>query len=109
MFGLYRRSGPCIAWLVDSADETDPLAWDGTNEPLLLAVVADRVSRGIDPAVQRRVRDDPSSPHQFDEIIAADDAVAAFQQVNQQVEHLRLHRNRFIATAKLSKTGIKDV
>src|SRR5207245_2103215 len=83
-------------------DEADPLARNSANEPLFLAVVADRASSGVDPAVQRRVRDDPSSPHQRNEIIPADDAVAVFQQVNQQVEYLRLHRHQIAATVQLT-------
>ncbi len=109
LFCFYRRCGLCIAWPVHGADEANPLARNGADEPLFLAVVADRVSSGVDPAVQRRVRDDPSAPHQRNEIVPADDAIAVFQQVNQQVEYLRLHRNQFAATAQLATIGVEDV
>ena len=55
------------------------------------------------------VRDDPSAPHQRNEIVSADDAIAVFQQVNQQVEHLRLHRHQLAATAQLATIGVEDV
>jgi hypothetical protein len=35
--------------------------------------------------------------------------VAVLQQVHQQVEDLRLHRNQFAITAQLTKIGIEDV
>jgi hypothetical protein len=109
MVGIYRRGSPRVAWRVHGAHEANSLARNGADKPLFLAVIADRVSCGVDPAVQRRVRNDPSSPHKRNEVIAADDAVSVFQEVNQQVEHLRLHRNHLTVTAKFSKIGIKDV
>ena len=109
LFCFCRRSGLCIAWPVHGADEANSLAGNGADEPLFLAVVADRVSGGVDAAVQRRVRDDSSSPHQRNEIVPADHAIAVFQQVNQQVEHLRLHRHQVGATAQLATIGVEDV
>ena len=94
-----RRRGLRVAWSVDGADEANPLAWNGADEPLFLAVVADRVPRGVDAAVERRVGDDPATPHQLNEIVPADDVIAVLQQMHQQVEDLRLHRNEFAVTA----------
>ena len=94
---------------VYAADEANPLAWNGADEPLFLAVVADRVPRGVDAAVERRIRDGPATPHQLDEIVPADDLVAVPEQVHQQVEDLRLHRHQFAVTAQLTQIGIKDV
>ena len=34
--------------------------------------------------------------------------IAMLQQMNQQVEHLRLHRNQFSVTAQLAKVGIQS-
>ena len=78
-------------------------------EPLFLAVVADRVPRGVDAAVERRIGDDPAAPYQGDEIVPADDMVAVLQQMHQQVEYLRLHRDQLAITAQLAKIGIEDV
>ena len=104
-----RRRGLGVAWSVDGADEANPLAWNGADEPLFLAVVADRVPRGVDAAVERRIGDGPAAPYQLDEIVPADDVVAVLQQVDQQVEDLRLCRNQFAITAQLAKIGIEDV
>jgi hypothetical protein len=98
-----------IAWAVHGANEAKPLARDGADEPLFLAVVADRASRGVDSAVQRRVGDDPSAPHQGNEIVPADHAIMVLQQVDQQVEHLWLHRHQLVAAAELATIGVQDV
>ena len=89
--------------LVHGANEANALPRNGPDQLLFLAVVADRVPRGVDAAVERRVRHDPAAPYQGDEIVPADDTVAVLQQMNQQVEHLRLHRDQLTATAQLAK------
>ena len=42
-----RRCGLCVAWPVHGADEANPLAWNDADEPLFLAVVADRISSSV--------------------------------------------------------------
>ena len=37
------------------------------------------------------------------------DLIAMFQQVDEQVEHLRLHRNKLALAAQLAKVGIQRV
>ena len=76
------------------ADKAQALARDGADQPLLVAVVADRLADGIDPAGQRRFRDDAAAPDRRDQVVLADDAVAVLDQADQQVEHLRLHGAR---------------
>jgi hypothetical protein len=80
--------------LLDGADETYALAGKRADDVLVLAVVAHRLACRIDAAGQRRFGHDPSVPHSLDEIVLADDAVAVAQEVDQQVEHLRLDRNQ---------------
>ena len=63
------------------------------------SAVADRPSRCVDPAGQRRVGYDPSSPDRGNEIILADDPIVVLDQVNQKIEHLLLYRNRCRAVA----------
>jgi hypothetical protein len=109
LFCFHRRCGLCVAWPVHGTDEANSLAWNGADEPLFLAVVADRVSGGVDPAIQRRVRDDTPTPHQRNEIIPADHAIAVFQQVDQQVENLRLHRHQFAAAVQFAAIDVQDV
>ena len=80
-----------VIWLrAHVADEAEALARDSADQLLVLAAVADCLSRGIDAAGQGRIRHDPAAPDRSDEIVLADDAIAVLHQVNQQVEHLRL-------------------
>ena len=59
----------------------------------VLAGVADRLARGVDAAGQRGVRHDAAAPDRGDQIILADDPVAIVDQIDQQVEDLRLDGN----------------
>src|SRR5216683_1096447 len=94
---------------VHGANKAKALPRNGPDQLLILAVIADRVSGGVDAAVERRVGYDPAAPYQLNEIIPADDVVAMLQQMNQQVEHLRLHGNQLAATAQLAKGGIENM
>src|ERR1700722_8258713 len=84
------------------ANEAQALARECADQLLVLAAVADRLSRGVDAAGQRRIRRDPAAPDRSDEIVLADDAVAVLHQVNQQVEHLRLYGNKLGIAAQLA-------
>lgn len=88
--GSPHRKGAACLRLYD-ADEAESLARDRADQFLIFAAVADRLSRGVDAASQRRFRNDPVAPHRADEIVLADNAVAVLQQINQKVEHLRLN------------------
>ena len=90
-----------------SADEAKSLARDGADQLLIFAVVADRLSRGVDTAAQRRIRYDPAAPDRSDEIVLADEAVAVLHQVNQQVEDLWLDRNELETAAQFAAADIK--
>ena len=91
------------------ADETQALAWDGADQALAFAAVADRVACRVDAAGQRRVRHDAAAPDRGDEVVLADHAVAVVQQVNQQVEYLRLNRDASGTAAQLAPVGVKRV
>ena len=52
---------------------------------------------------------DAALPDRGDQIVLADDAIAVLHQVNQQVEHLRLDRDRLGAAAQLAPVGIKHM
>jgi hypothetical protein len=70
--------------------KANSLTQEGTDQPLIFAVVADRASRGIDPAGERRFRNDPPAPNGGKHLVLAYDSVAVAEQKFQQVEHLRL-------------------
>ena len=63
---IRRSAGGCrfvgIRLRAHGADEAQALARDGADQLLLLAAVADRLSRGVDAAGQGRVRHDPAAP-----------------------------------------------
>ena len=59
--------------------------------------------------VKVEFRHDPAAPDRSEEIVLADDAVAVLHQVNQQVEHLRLHGNSLGTAAQLPPVGIKPM
>src|SRR5882724_6517489 len=94
---------------VYGANEAKALARKGPDQLLLLAIVADGTSSGVDAAVERRVRYDPAAPHQSNEIVPADDVIAVLQEMDQQIEHLRLGRDQLAAASQLATAGIKGV
>ena len=91
------------------ADEAKTFSRKGADHDLILAAVADRPARGVDPARQRGFGDDAAIPHRLDQIVLGDDMVAVFDQVNQQIEHLRLDRHAFAAAGQLAKVDIEHM
>jgi hypothetical protein len=89
------------------ADEAEALADDRADQFLLLPAVADSPSRGIDPTRERRARDAPATPNRPYEIVPADNAVTVLHEVGQEIEYLRLDRDRGRATAQLAPIDIK--
>jgi len=87
--------------LVYRADEANTLARDGPDQPLLIATVAD------DTAVERRIRNDPAAPDRSDKIVLTNHAVAVLDEIQQQVEHLRLKRDELGAPPKLPAIRIE--
>jgi hypothetical protein len=56
---------------------------------------------------QPRQMSAPAAPHRGNEIVLADDVFAVLHQVNQQVEHLRLDRNRLGIAGQLAPVDIQ--
>ena len=81
------------------ADKAKTFPRDGADDGLIPAAVADRLARRVDPAGQGRFRNDPAIPDIFDQIVLGDDALAIFDQINQQIEDLRLDRDVLAAAA----------
>ena len=105
-------SGGCVRAIrlhAHVAHEAEALARDGADQLLVLAAVAYGLARGVDATGQGRIRHDPPAPDRGDEIVLADDAVAALQQVQQQVEDLRLDRDGLGAATQLAPVGIKHM
>ena len=94
---------------VHCTDETDTFADDCADQSLALAIVADRSARGVDPAVERRFRDDPSAPDRSQKVVFADDPVTVSDQEGKQVEHLRFDRQQGRPPAELAAIRIKNI
>ena len=73
-----------------AADKTDAFTRDRAHKPLLLAAIANGLAHRINAAVERGIRDDATAPDGRDEIVLAHHAIAVFDQIDQQVEYLRL-------------------
>ena len=103
------RPSPFARLRLHVADEAKTLARDGADHGLILAAVADRLARGVDPARQRRFGDDAAVPDRLDQIVLGDDVVAVFDQVNQQIEHLRLDRDALAAAGQFAEVDIEHM
>jgi hypothetical protein len=88
------------------ANEADALARQRLDEPLILAVIANRGASGMDMGVQRGLGDDAALPDGPDEIVLADYPFAVRNQIEQEIEDLRLDRNRTVTAAQLAATWI---
>jgi hypothetical protein len=93
----------------DVTDKAKALPRNGADHGLILAVVADRLSRGIDPAGQCRVGDRTTAPNPLDQIIFGNDMIAALDQIGQQVEYLWFDRQGFAATRQFATIRIKHI
>src|SRR5262245_24963950 len=91
------------------AYEAKALARQGLNQSLGIAAVANGISGGVDAGCQCRIRDDASVPNRGDEIVLAHDAFAVADQMQQQVEYLRLYRQQVVFMPQFASRGIERV
>ena len=80
---------------------------DRPDHPLLLAIVLKNVTRGLDPARDRRIRDDPALPDRVDDLVLGDEAVALVDQQQEKRQHLGLDRYRRSRPAELEPVGVQ--
>lgn len=69
-------------------------------------IVANGPSDRIDPSGNRRVRDSPSVPHSFDEVVARNHLSWIPQEVGQHIEDLRFKSDRLTCLPKHVPTSI---
>jgi hypothetical protein len=89
---LNRGRRRCRA-IIHLADETKPALEHRSNETLVGAAVAKRAPCGADAGAERRLRDDAALPNHVEQLFLADDPVAIANEVNDQIEDLRLDAN----------------
>jgi hypothetical protein len=80
---------------------------DRADHPLRLPVVADRAPHLLDPAGDRRLRDEPAAPDRVHQLFLRHDPVPMRHQVGQHVERLRLERHRLPVAAQLVQGGVE--
>src|SRR6516225_6403339 len=102
---LRRRRGRLFRSHV--TDKAKALARNGAQETLILACVLYSLAHRIDATGQRRLRDDTAIPHLVEQLILADDAIAILDEIQQEVEDLRLERHAFAGATQLSPSHIK--
>ena len=102
------RPQPSLCTL-DVADEAKAFARDGADHGLILAAVADRLSRGVDAAGQGGFGDDAAVPDGLDQIVLGDDPFAVLDQIDQEVEHLRFDGDAFAGAGQLAQVDIKHM
>jgi len=86
---------------IHRCDEANTLSCECTDKVLLFPGVADCLSRGIYPAGKGRLRNYSAAPHGRNEVVLADHAIAIFDEVDQNIENLRLDGHKLIAPAQL--------
>ena len=79
--------------LGDVADEAKPAFVQGANQVLIAATVAKRTPCGADAGVERRLRDDAAVPDRVEQFVLTDDPVTVSNEVDEQIEYLRLGMN----------------
>ena len=85
--------------LGDGADELKAAAMQGANQPLRLAVVAERLAGSLDATRQRGVRDGAALPDCLENLVLGDEPVALTDKKHKQIEYLRLHGDGLDAAA----------
>src|SRR3954466_2360303 len=93
--------------IVYSAHETKALSWKCFDKTLLRAGVADRASDGVQPGRQRRIRYNPTIPNRVDEIVFADDAIPAADQIFEQIENLGGRRHDVGSAPQFAPLGVQ--
>src|SRR4029450_1831034 len=80
--------------LLDVTNETKATLVQRANETLVGAAVAEGAPRRADPGARRRLRDDAALPDRVEQLVLADDSIPIPNEVNKQIEYLRLDVKR---------------
>src|SRR6266571_1922085 len=91
------------------ADKAKPLARKGADQNLPLAVVTDGVANRVDLAREGGFRNDAAAPYGRHEVILADDAFAILDQIQQEIEGLRLGGDQRRAAPQFPAVCIEQI
>lgn len=78
----------------------------GADQRLIVAGVAQCAPRRADAGAERRLRDDAALPDRVDQLVLAHDPVAVSDEMNEQIEHLRLEVNDRAGAPQLAPSQI---
>jgi hypothetical protein len=95
--------------IVYSAHETKTLSWKCFDKTLLLAGVADCASDGVQPGRQCGIGYNPTIPNRVYEIVLADDAISAADQICEQIESLWCRRHNIEPAPQLAPVGVQRI
>src|SRR5918995_1647789 len=79
----------------------------GSDEPLLLAAIADRVAHRRHATAKRRVGDDAPVPHFRNQIVLADDALAVSDEKLKIIEHERFYGDEISSAPQFPSTDVE--
>ena len=92
----------------DRGKKPESLARHGLDDTLLLAAIADRLSRRADAGRDRGIGHDAAIPDRGDELVVTDNPGAMLGQVNEQIEYLGLDIDFLAAARQYPGFGIDD-
>ena len=90
----------------DLPDESESTLTLRMNEVLIVAAVAQRPPRSTDARAERCLLDETTLPNCLDQLILAHDSVAMPDEVNDQIEDLRLDVNNHAGSPKFLPSDI---
>src|SRR5262249_11383624 len=98
---LRNRSRRRSSVSVELPDEAKPTLVHGANEALVVTAVAERAPRRADAGAERRLGDDAAVPDHIDQLVLAHDPIAVLDQMDEQIEDLRLEMHDRSGAAQL--------
>ena len=102
--GGIRRGYHCA---VHVGDKPKAAPGHGLNDGLRLSGIANGAAGGLDTAGKGRVRDKAALPNAFEQLVTGDQAIAVFDQIMQQIEHLRFDRANVAAMPQFVDTYVQ--
>jgi hypothetical protein len=79
------------------------------NLHLIETIVADGTARGADARAERCIGDDAALPYGIYEFVFAYNSIAILNEINEQIENLRLDRDEFARPSQLVAHGIDHI